>query len=74
MKKDFEFFLGNKDWAFSLMLLFVLLSMEVDAVTQEKCCKKNTVGALGSDGGKVIFTLLAKVIAFHVGLTTINVR
>ena len=56
------------------MLLLILLSIEVDAVTQERCCKKNTVRAFGSGGGKVILTLLAEVIAFHVELTTIDVR
>ena len=56
------------------MLPFVLLPTEVDAVTQKECCKGNAVGALGSGGGKVILTLLAKVIAFYVGLTTIDVR
>ena len=56
------------------MLPLVLLPTEVDVVTQERCCKKNTVGALGPGGGKVILTLLAEVIAFHVGLTTIDVK
>ena len=56
------------------MLPLVLLPTEVDAVTQEGCCKRNTVAALGPGGGKVILTLLTEVIAFHVGLTTIYVR
>ena len=56
------------------MLMLVLLPTEVDAVPKEECCKGNTVGALGPGGGKVILTLLAEVIAFHVGLTTIDVR
>ena len=43
-------------------------------VTKERFYKKNTVGALGSGSGKVILTLLAKVIAFYVELTTINVK
>ena len=56
------------------MFLFVLLAMEVDAVTQEGCCKRNAIGTLASGGDKVVLTLLAEVIAFHVGLTTIDVR
>ena len=56
------------------MLLLVLLPTEVDAVPKEGCCKRNAVGTFGSGGGKVILTLLTEVIAFHVGLTTINVR
>ena len=56
------------------MLPLVLLPTEVNTVTQEECYKRNTVRALGSGGGKVILILLAKVITFYVGLTTINVR
>ena len=56
------------------MLLFVLLLTKVHAVTQEACYKKNAIGALGSGGGKVVLTLLAKIIAFHVRLSTIDVR
>ena len=56
------------------MLPLVLLLTEVDTVTQEKCCKRNTVGALGSSDGKMILTLLAEVITFYIRLTTIDVR
>ena len=74
MKEDLELLPHNKDCAFSFMLPFVLLPTEVDTVTQEKCCKGNTVGALSFGGGKVVLTLLAEVIVFIVGLTTIDVR
>ena len=56
------------------MLPLVLLPTEVDAVPKEECYKENAVGDFGSCGGKVILILLAEVIAFHVGLTTIDVR
>ena len=56
------------------MLPFILLPTKVDAVTQEGCCKENAVRALGSVGGKVVFTFLIEVIAFHVRLTTIDLR
>ena len=56
------------------MLLLILLPIKVDAVAQEENCKKNTVRTLGSNGGKVIFTLLTKVIIIYVRFTTINVR
>ena len=56
------------------MFSLVLLPTEVDAVIQEECYKRNAVGALGSGNGKVILTLLAKVIAFYVGLITIDIR
>ena len=56
------------------MLPFVLLPIEVNAITQERCCKGNAIGAFGSGGGKMVLTLLAEVIASHMGLTTIDVR
>ena len=74
IKKGFELFQGDGNYAFSFMLPLILLPTKVDAVTQKRCCKRNAVGALGSSGGKVILTLLAKVIVFQVKLTTIDVR
>ena len=73
-KEGFELLPGDKDCIFSLMFPLVLLPTEVDAVPKEGYCKGNTVEALGPGGGKVILTLLAEVIAFHVELTTIDVR
>ena len=73
-RKGLELFPGNRDWVFSLMFLLVLLPIEVNAVTQERCCKENTVGALGSGSSKLILILLTEVIAFHVKLITIDIR
>ena len=74
MKEGLELLPRDRDCALGLVLPLVLLPTEVDVVTQEGCCKGNTVGTFGSGGSKVILTLLAKVIALHVGLTTIDVR
>ena len=52
----------------------ILLPTKVDMVPKEGCCKKNAVGAFASGGSKMILTLLAEVITFYVGLTTIDVR
>ena len=73
-KEGLELLPCDRDCVLGLVLPLVLLPTEVYAVTQERCCKENTVGALGLGSGKVILTLLAEVIAFHVGLTTIDVR
>ena len=73
-KEGLKLFSCDRDCALSFVLPFVLLPTEVDAVTQEGYCKGNAVEALGSSGGKVVHILLAEVIAFHVGLITINVR
>ena len=74
MKDSLKLLLNDRNSTFSLMLLFVLLPTEVDAVTQKGCCKGNAIGALGSNSGKVILALLAEVITFYIGLTTIDVK
>ena len=73
-KERLELLPGDGDCAFSLILPLVLLPTEVDAVPKEGCCKGNTVGTLSPSGSKVILTLLTEVIAFHMGLTAIDVR
>ena len=73
-KEGFELLPGDGDGTFSLILPLILLPTKVDAVPKEGCCKGNAVGAFSSGGGKVILTLLTEVIAFHVGLTTIDVK
>ena len=74
IKKGLKLLSGDKNLAFNFMLPLVLLPTDVDAIMKEGCYKINTIRAFGSGGGKVIPTLLAEVIAFHVGLTTIDVR
>ena len=56
------------------MFPLILLPIEVNAIVQEKNCKKNTVRALSSVRSKVILTLLTKVITFYIGLTTIYIK
>ena len=73
-KEGLELLPGDGGCAFSLMVPLVLLPTEIDAVPKERCCKRNIVGTYDPNGGKVILTLLTEVIAFHVGLTTIDVR
>ena len=55
-------------------LPLILLPTKTNAVTQKRDRKKNAVKALGSGGGKMILTLLAEVVTFHVRLTTIYIR
>ena len=74
MKKDLKLLLGDRDCVFGLVLPLVLLPTEVDVVPKKGYYKGNTVETLGPGGSKVILTLLTKVIAFHVRLTTIDVR
>ena len=48
--------------------------MEADLVLKEKHSKKNLVSVFNSSSGKVIFTLLTKVISFYMGLIALHVR
>ncbi len=52
----------------------MLLPTEVDSVPEEGGRKRNSVWPGGPVGDKMVFTLLAEVIALHVGPTTVNVR
>ncbi len=52
----------------------MLLPAEVDLVPEERGRKRNSVWPGGSAGGKMVLTLLAEVITFHVGPTAIDVR
>ena len=52
----------------------MLLSAENDLITKKKSCKQNLVWLYGSCNGKVIFTLLAKVIVLYMGDTVVDVR
>ncbi len=52
----------------------MLLSAEVDLVLEEEGRKRNSVWSGGSTGGKMVLTLLAEVVAFHVGSTAVDVQ
>ncbi len=51
----------------------MLLPTEVDSVPETESRKRNSVGLGGSAGGKMVLTLLAEVVTFHVGPTTVDV-
>ncbi len=52
----------------------MLLLAEVDSIPKKEGYKHNLVWPSGSSGGKVVLTLLAKVVALHVGPTTVDIR
>lgn len=49
----------------------MLLLAEKGFIFEKKNCKKHTVQAPSASNSKIIFALLAKVIAFQVGLTIV---
>ncbi len=52
----------------------MLLPAEVDSIPEKRGRKQNSVWSDGSAGGKMVLTLLADVVAFHVGATVVDVR
>ncbi len=52
----------------------MLLPAKVDLVPEEGGRKRNSIWPSGSAGGKMVLTLLAEVVAFHVGPTAVDVR
>ncbi len=51
----------------------MLLPVEVDSVPGEGDRKRNLVWPSDSAGGKMVLTLLAEVVTFHVGPTAVDV-
>ncbi len=51
----------------------MLLSAEVDLISKKRAYKRNSVWPGGSNGGKVVLTLLVKVIAFHIETIAVDV-
>ena len=60
--------------AVGVVLPLVLLPTEADSVPKEGRSKKNLIGPPSSSGGKVVLTLLTKVVAFHMGIFAMHVR
>ncbi len=52
----------------------MLLPAEVDLISKKKGRKQNSVWPDGFAGGKIVFILLGKVVAFHVGPIAVDVR
>ena len=52
----------------------MLLLIEADLVFYKRCSKMNLMRALAFSNGKVILILLIKVVAFHIGFTTIHIK
>ncbi len=52
----------------------MLLPAEVDSVPEKGGRKRNLVGPGSSAGDKMVLTLLAEVITFHVGPIAVDVR
>ena len=52
----------------------MLLPVKVDLILKKKGCKQNSVWSGGSCGGKIVFTLLTKVIALHIGPIIVDVQ
>lgn len=53
--------------------MLALLLVEADTILEKRYYKKNMIGPFCFGGGKIVFTLLIKIIADHVVIIFINV-
>lgn len=74
MEKHFKLIPNDWDKIICVLFLLVLLSVKIDLISKKKRSKKNLVGAFGSSSGKVIFTLMTKIIIFYIKFTIIHVQ
>ncbi len=51
----------------------MLLLVEVDLISKKENCKQNLVWSGGSNGSKVVLTLLVKIVTFYIGPIAVNV-
>lgn len=51
-----------------------MLRAEIDATLKKKSCKKYAVGFFCSGASEIVYTLLSKIIAGYVVITSINIR
>ncbi len=74
LEKCLELIPGDQDRAFYFQLPLMLLPVEVDSISQEKGCERNSVQPGGSKGGKIIFTQLTEIIVLHGRPSAVDVR
>ena len=72
-KADFEFFPGDRDVDFILYLSLVLLPTKQGSILEENGDKWHPILILGLGVGKMILTLLGKIIALQMSFTPIYV-
>lgn len=72
-EKDLKFVENRRDDTVAFNLSFILLLMEVDPISKEQSCKRYILGVCSSCHIKIVFALLAKIIALHMGATIVFV-
>ena len=73
IKKGFELFPSDGNIGFILHLLLMLLPAKQDGIFEETGCKWHTILTFGPNNGKIVFTLLEKVITLQVSFILIYV-
>ena len=61
-KNSLESLPADKDFSLVLSFTLMLLPAEQGGIFQEGSCKRNSIWALGTGGGKVIFALLEEIV------------
>lgn len=74
MQKGFEIVPFNGNYHASFDLLFLLLSLKQRTVLEKSGGRGDLIEIPNSKRGKMVFTLLNKILAVYVKLTSIHVR
>ena len=72
-KKGFKSFPANRNVSLVFYLTRVLLPAEQGGIFQKSSCKRNSIWACDTGGGKVIFALLEEIVILQVSFILINV-
>ena len=63
-----------RDSVVYVLLLLILLPVETDPVSKERCGKRDLVRPRSFSSSRIVFTLLIEVVAVHVGLSVVYVQ
>ena len=73
-EKYLELVLRDRDKAVYILFLLILLLAKTDLILKERHNKENLVNNFNFSNGKVILTLLIKVVAFYIEFTVGHVQ
>lgn len=65
LKKSLKFILSRRDRTIVFNLSFVLLSTEINPITEEKSCKRDAFETHNTSYIKIILTLSTKIVIFY---------
>ena len=73
MKERLKLLSHNRDRVVCILFLLILLSILADLMSEDRRSKKNLIRLFSSSSGKIILTLLTKVVAFHMRFLAVHI-